>query len=159
MNAFLTLPAADGLIHSGRDLFGNFTPQPASATPNGFEALGVYDRRDKGGNGDGFIDARDAIFESLRLWIDVNHDGISQPDEIYTLPALGVTSIDLKYHAEEKTDQFGNIFRYRAQVNSRGPVDGGKFAYDVFFASFNTADNNRCVLPTGSLIPRKTGGN
>ena len=40
-NAFLTLPGADGLVHNGQQLFGNFTPQPASTTPNGFAALAV----------------------------------------------------------------------------------------------------------------------
>ena len=29
-NAFLALPGADGLVHNGKQLFGNFTPQPAS---------------------------------------------------------------------------------------------------------------------------------
>ena len=32
-NAFLTLPGADGLVHNGKQLFGNLTPQPASAHP------------------------------------------------------------------------------------------------------------------------------
>jgi hypothetical protein len=109
-NAFLALPGADGLVHNGKQLFGNYTTQPASTTRNGFAALAVYDQPANGGNGDGVIDARDAVFASLRLWIDTNHDGISQPEELHTLPSLGVNSISLTYKADQRTDSGAMFF-------------------------------------------------
>jgi len=129
-NAFLCYPDSNGKCDNGRDLFGNFTPQPSSSSPNGFAALAVYD-----GNGDGIIDSRDAVFSSLRLWIDANHDGISQPEELHTLPSLGVNSVSLEYKASEKRDRYGNVFRYRAHVNPKKGTDVGKTAYDVFFVT------------------------
>lgn len=134
-NAFLALPAADGLVHDGKQLFGNYTAQPASRNPNGFLALAVYDQPANGGNGDGIIDSRDAIFASLRLWIDANHDGVSQPEELHTLLSLGVNSINLKYKLSERRDEYGNLFRYRALVNPGERTPTGRMAYDVFFVT------------------------
>lgn len=137
-NAFLVLPQADGTVINGQQLFGNFTPQPPSARPNGYAALAVYDQADHGGNGDGVIDQNDEIFSSLRLWLDDNHDGVCQPEELHTLPQLGVFSISLDYSFSERTDDFGNLFRYRARVNQGIQKDGDpvdRKAYDVFFVT------------------------
>ena len=156
-NAFLALPQVDGFVHSGRDLFGNFTPQPPSNQPNGFTALAVYDNPSNGGNADGVIDVKDAIFSSLRLWIDANHDGISQADELYTLQSLNVNSISLDYKLSRKTEQYGNVFRFRAEVNSDDPdSDLGRKAYDVFFVTLDPVAKTNCIQTRG--MGAKTGG-
>jgi len=79
----------NGTIDTGRELFGEDTIKTnGQLAIDGFDAL-----RDLDLNQDGLINAADAVFGQLRVWRDLNQDGISQIGELSTLAANSIVSI------------------------------------------------------------------
>lgn len=142
----------NGLIDNGAELFGNHTRLLAGGiAPNGYEALAQYDRPSAGGNFDGLIDARDRIFSRLRIWIDRNHNGVSEPMELLSLPAARIVAIGLQYIETPRTDLYGNQFRYvgRAWQGTSRTLRSIRTT-DVFLQS---RKNERATTPA----PRENG--
>jgi len=136
-DAFLALDRnGNGRIDNGTELFSNFTPNSGGRQGNGFIALAFYDQPANGGNGDGWIDAHDAVYPKLLLWVDKNHNGISEPSELFSLPQLGIQRISLDYALNNWTDAYGNVSRYRSTVVRQHPYPGeNDWGYDVLLQS------------------------
>ena len=123
----------DGMINHGGELFGDNTLlKDGSLAANGFAALAEHDE-----NGDGKIDAQDAVFEQLKVWRDLNQDGVSQAEELFTLEQLGIQSLDLNHQAVNQRQSNDNSV---ARLGSYTSTDGSTHKMgDLLF------DNNAMI--------------
>lgn len=139
--AFLALDLdGDGRITNGRELFGNATLlSTGDKAKNGFLALAQWDQPDMGGDGNGYIDGYDLIWNSLLLWVDANHDGVSQVEELSSLSRYHLLSLSLVYEEVEGRDSNGNAHRFQSTFErlvqrrwGSAYVKSGAF-HDVYF--------------------------
>jgi hypothetical protein len=80
----------NGTIDSGRELFGDSTIKSnGKYAIDGFDAL-----KDIDSNNDGVINSSDTQFANLRLWRDLNQDGISQTGELFLLSDYNISSLN-----------------------------------------------------------------
>ena len=126
----------NGRVDNGAELFGIGTMLPSGErAPNGFAALAAYDAPAEGGDGDGRITIADAIWARLRLWVDANHDGVSQASEVAPIHRYGVVELRLEYSLEWSADASGNHHFLRGTCVRR--LHGHDFEVramdDVFF--------------------------
>ena len=82
---------SNGTIDNGGELFGVDTVKAdGTKATDGIDALSDLDS-----NNDKVFDAKDTRFADVRIWRDLNQDGISQSNELSTLAAANIRSIDL----------------------------------------------------------------
>ncbi len=124
----------NGLIDDGSELFGVGTPMELEGcnAVNGFVGLAQYDARQLGGNDDGFITASDAIWPQLRVWLDLNADGVSTAPEMRTLQSLGITALQTIPKIRKYIDAAGNVIPYWAWAMQRARP-GRVLMVDVYF--------------------------
>jgi hypothetical protein len=106
----------DGLITSGRELFGEGSAVDGRLARDGFEALAQLDRPEQGGNGNFLVDRGDLMFDQLVLWTDADHDGVCQPGELRSLSAAGISALQTRGRADTRVlDGGGNDLSLRAR--------------------------------------------
>ena len=82
----------DGVVNNGSELFGSSTPDGhGGRAHDGFAALRLEDT-----NHDGVVNAQDLHYSQLKVWVDANSDGISQPGELHSLTDMGIVSLQLE---------------------------------------------------------------
>ncbi|SIO61495.1 beta strand repeat-containing protein [Paraburkholderia phenazinium] len=118
---------------------------PNSATDDadlvsGFAALDALDS-----NGDGVLNASDSAWSQLRVLVDV---GNGQPDQLFTLGQLGISSINLNATAEE-VSQNGNIIlansTFTRTDGSTGDVAGVALQFNPGSIQSTAAGGNASV--------------
>ena len=114
---------------------------PDGKMTDGFDAL-----RQEDTNQDGKVDNQDARWSQLRVWRDLNQDGISQADELFTLDHLGITSFNTAKTANNQTlangNQIADLGTYTKASGETGTIgDVAKMgdvnlAEDTFYTEF-----------------------
>ena len=105
-DAFVVLDRnGNGLIDTGAELFGVDTVKAdGSFAVDGFDALSDLDS-----NGDGVFDAKDSEFANVRLWQDMDQDGVSDEGELTSLTDAGIVSINLEAKSGNVNLGNGNV--------------------------------------------------
>lgn len=127
-------------IDDGGEMFGNGTLliQEDTYAMNGFEALAQYDLAINGGNEDGLIDSRDAVWSRLILWNDYDADASSNDFELEPISDSPLKAIDLIVEETEKRDMHGNWLRYFTKsIIHRGTELISTSAIDVYFVDYS----------------------
>jgi hypothetical protein len=134
--------SGDGTINDGTELFGTATRlRDGSNAADGYAAL-----RELDDNADGVIDAKDAAFAELKVWVDANSDGNTDGGELRSLESLGIASINAQADVELIKDN-GNLIGLTSNYQT---VDGKTHAAaDVWFV----ADANQNLPVLTDVVP------
>jgi hypothetical protein len=144
----------NGSIDNGRELFGAGTQlADGQRAGNGFVALAAEDT-----NHDGVVNASDANFGQLQVWVDANHDGKTDAGELKGLVELGITGLNLAPETSDRVDN-GNAV---GLVSSYTTADGQSHEMaDVWFsreAEAAPALGDLLSAPSGELLGGDGGG-
>ncbi|WP_043995327.1 RTX toxin, partial [Actinobacillus pleuropneumoniae] len=131
----------DGIINDISELFSNKNQlSDGSISAHGFAALADLDT-----NQDQRIDQNDKLFSKLQIWRDLNQNGFSEANELFSLESLNIKSLHTAY--EERNDFLAgnNIL---AQLGKYEKTDGTfaqmgdlNFSFNPFYSRFTEALN------------------
>lgn len=112
----------DGIITDHTELFG-------SMTTDGFTQLAALDS-----NTDDVINASDDNFDDLLIWRDLNQNGYSETNELFTLADLDIVSIDLNATSVSQTNAGHDVSHISTYTVDDGINPSSQLAiHDVWF--------------------------
>lgn len=100
----------NGRVDNSGEFFGK-----SSANVDGAQELKKYDQND-----DGELDKSDPIFSQLKIWQDLDSNGISAPEELTSLEQNGITSINFSLPMVINKTVEGNLIRKKGFFKKSG---------------------------------------
>jgi hypothetical protein len=143
----VNLPTGATTISNGSELFGTATVLPNGQTASdGFAALSAFDQ-----NGNGVIDANDAIFSKLQVWVDTGTNGTTPVGQLFSLSQLNIKSLNLNAQVSGQNSNGNTI----GLVSSYSTTDGKTHELaDVWLTS--TAGASSAVSQLSSALSQYT---
>lgn len=111
-----------------------FSEQMSNSAGSGFAALAELDTKRNGR-----IDKNDKAFGELRLWTDINANGVTDKGELHKLGRFGVKSIDLNHVVARNQYDNGNMVLGTASYS--GVRDGMAYTGEIAEVLFNFGDH------------------
>jgi Ca2+-binding RTX toxin-like protein len=148
----------NGQIDNGRELFGeDFVKSNGQLAIDGFDALADVDT-----NTDGTFSNLDAEFGSVRLWRDVNQNGLADAGELSALVTAGIAGFSVAGTPSgalingNRVASTGPVTRADGTTLIAGSID---FAENLFARDFTdqTVQGHVALTPTALGLPDMSG--
>lgn len=150
-DAFLAFDRnGNGKIDNGGELFGDQVKlKSGEKSESGFEALAEFDE-----NEDGFIDEEDDGFVRLLVWIDKNHNGKSEKEELTSLMDNKILRISLSHNRVNMTnEETGTMMSESSTVFMGTKEDVYETVISEFWFPVNTSDTMHEDFTTAGKVP------
>ncbi|MFZ6870506.1 putative Ig domain-containing protein [Undibacterium sp. Di27W] len=160
-DGFLALDRnGNGTIDTGAELFGDSTPlYIGGKAVDGFAALA-----DQDSNHDGKVDSQDTHWSELRVWRDLNQDGLSQVGELFSLDQVGIVSFNVAKTSNSvflaNGNQIADLGTYTKKDGNKGTVGEAGQVADVNLAedTFHSKFTDHIALASGvDVLPDMQG--
>jgi hypothetical protein len=137
----------NGAIDNASELFSDYTPlYVGGQAADGFAALLQEDT-----NNDGIVNNLDANWNNLKIWQDINSDGISQSEELFTMEEAGISGLNVAKSNINQNFPNGNSIKGTGPYIKSDGTTG--LMGNVYFA----VDTSKQQFPDTPILPEVEG--